>query len=332
MLTKGQNEKTVLFVMAFFLAAIDKFIPVIPVLPWLKIGLFHAITMVWIFRFGIFDALAFVLIRQWVITAFFGFSFLPFLLGTSGAVLSVILGGILIKSRKFGMIFIGIFCAIIHNITQLFVLYFIMSGNFVWQWQLPIMLYFSLFTGTITGFLAVKINKIYFDFGEIKFCEKKDDSKMNVFGILLLVSVIFATCFFENYYFYAVLLVVILIIAKLINCKLLSAFDFVKRYGIFIFALCFSSTFISVAKISLWFLLTPFFQKFGFYRLFYAFLLKIFPQKYSQTLSIGTIMPQIFPSVLESVPLIVKSVFKNPKSIVDILLKKSRQILVDWEN
>ena len=332
MLTDRQNEKTALFVIAFFLSGIEKFIPLIPVLPWLKIGFFHAVVMVWIYRFGLVDALAFIFIRQWVVMSFFGFSFLPFLLATSGTVVSVIFGYNLIKSKKFGIIAIGIFCAMIHNITQLLVLYLVMSGNFVWQWQLPIMLIVSLFTGTVTGLLAYKINQISFDFGEIKNYGENYEKKANIFGISTLVFVIIITCIFENYIFYAVLFVMIFIASKFVNGKYLNIFDFVKRYWIFIIALYFSSTPIYIAKISLWFLLTPFFQKFGFYRVFYKLLLFIFPQKFSQTLSIGTIMPQIFPNVLEEIPQLVKSIFKNPKNITDILVKKTKKILTEWEN
>jgi heptaprenyl diphosphate synthase len=327
MLTDKRSEKIVLFTMAFFLAGIERFIPVIPVLPWLKIGLFHAIVMVWIYRFGIFDALAFVFIRQWVIMSFFGFSFLPFLLGTSGTIASVLLGGLLIRSKKFGVVSLGVFSAIIHNITQLFVLYFVMSGNFVWQWQLPIMFVVSLFTGTLTGFLAYKINKITLNFAAERDFEnhEKIEKKRNSFGIILLLLVIVATVIFENYIFYISLLLLILIISRP------SFPGFFKSYGIFLFALYLSSfSLLSVLKISIWFLLTPFFQSFGFYRLFYAALLKIFPQKFSQTLSIGAIMPQIFPKILQEIPLLVKSVFENPKNTVNILLRKSQKVLADW--
>ena len=347
-MSTDNNEKTTLFVMAFLLAGVEKFIPVIPILPWLKIGLFHSITMIWIYKFGLLDALAFVFVRQWVIMSFFGFSPLPFLLGTSGAVFSVIFGAALIKSNKFGIIAIGIFCAIIHNITQLFVLYAVMSGNFVWQWQLPIMLVASLFTGAVTGLLAYKINKTPIDF-----CNKKDyddrdfKNSFNIFGILSFLLALIATCIFENYVFYAVLFLLILVISRKINCEIPSFSQFFARYGIFLFALYLSSLFsqkiqlyhirfwtnplIFVSKISLWFLFAPFFQKFGFYRLFYAILLKIFPKKFSQTLSVGAIMPQIFPNVLQEIPLFIKSFFKSPKNAAEILVKKSQEILSDWE-
>lgn len=347
-MSTDNNEKTALFVMAFLLAGVEKFIPAIPVLPWLKIGLFHAITMIWIYRFGILDALAFVFARQWVIMSFFGFSPLPFLLGTSGSAVSVIFGAALIKSGKFGIIAIGIFCAIIHNITQLFVLYAVMSGNFIWRWQLPIMLVVSLFTGTITGFLAYKIDKIPIDFRSKKDYNNYDfKSGFNIFGILPFLLALITTCIFENYVFYAVLFLSILGISRKINCEILSFPKFFARYGIFLFALYLSSLFsqkiqfheirfwtnplLSVSKISLWFLLTPFFQKLGFYKLFYAVLLKIFPRKFSQTLSAAAIMPQIFPNVLQEIPLFVKSFFKSPKSAAQILVKKSQEILSDWE-
>ena len=326
MSTQNESSKVLLFVIAFMLSGIEKFVPVIPILPWLKVGLFHAVVMVWIYRFGLLDALAFILIRQWVILSFFGFSFLPFILGTSATLVSVLLGAVLIKSGKFGMIIIGIFCAVVHNITQLSVLYLIMGGNFVWQWQLSIMTAVSLFTGAITGILAYKINKISFDFNSKKTFENtKIESGYNILGIILLLFIITTTVIFENYIFYAILCLLILVISRP------SLIKFIKRYGIFLFALYFSSTFISVVKITIWFLLTPFFQRFGFYRLFYGLLLKIFPQKFSQTLSIGAVMPQIFPNILEETPVLVKSVFKNPKNIMNILAEKSQKILLNWK-
>ena len=340
-----QREKTALFVMAFFLAGIERFFPVIPVLPWLKIGLFHAVVMVWIFRFGFLDALAFVFIRQWVIMAFFGFAFLPFLLGMTGTAASVLFGALLIKSQKFGIIAIGIFCAIIHKITQLLVLYFVMGGNFVWQWQLPIMLAVSLVTGALTGILAYKINEILVENApaakSFDFTDSADSAgvyPIRPLGIAALLVVIAATFVFESYFFYAAVFAAALIASKFLDCKLLTPFEFFKRYGIFIFALLISAVFSNyqsalhhTVKISLWFFLTPFFQQFGFYRLFYGALVKVFPKKYSQTLSIGAVMPQIFPGVLEQIPNMLKSVFKNPKDAAQILARKSSDLLTQWK-
>jgi heptaprenyl diphosphate synthase len=325
--TSLNTEKTILFVIAFLLAGIERFIPVFPLLPWLKIGLFHAITLIWIVRFGIFDALAFIFVRQWVIAAFFGFSLLPFVLGTTGSVMAVILGGILIKSQKFSIIAAAVFSALVHNITQLFVLFLIMSGNLVWQWQLPVMAVVSIFTGTVTGFLAFEINKISFQFCEIKNSEEKIETKADYFAIFTLISVIILTVIFENYWFYSALFLIICAISKP------NLFDFVKRYWIFIFALYISSSFslMQVSKISIWFLLTPFFQKSGFFTLFYELLLKIFPKKCSETLAVGAVMPQIFPQILEELPNIVKIVFKNPKNVSQILIEKSRKILLEWK-
>jgi hypothetical protein len=334
MLTENQNEKITLFVMAFLFAGIERFIPVIPVLPWLKIGFFHAIVMVWIYRFGFLDALVFIFIRQWVFMSFFGFSLLPFLLGTGATVISVSFGATLIKSGKFGIIVTGIFCAFIHNITQLSILYILMKGNFIWHWQLPFIMAVSLFTGAVTGFLAYKISKTSFNFYINKNFEKYEfQNEYNIFGILTVLFVIVLSCIFENYFFYAGLFLLILLASLKTDCKLLSVSLFLRRYGIFLFVLYLSSHFslLSVSKVSLWFLLTPFFQKFGFYRLFYALVLKLFPQKHSQTLSIGVIMPQIFPSILEEIPHLVKNIFKNPENIMDILLKKSQKILSEWE-
>jgi len=338
------TEKTILFILAFLLSGAERFIPVFPLLPWLKIGLFHAITLIWIVRFGIFDALAFIFVRQWVIAAFFGFSLIPFVLGTAGSISAVILGGILLKSHKFGIIAVAIFSALVHNITQLFVLYFMMSGNFVWQWQLPIMAVVSVFTGAITGFLAWEINKLDIN-GRIISATMPNNVVADIirpFSTITLISTIMFTAIFENYWFYLIVFSIIYVISKP------NLFGFVKRYGIFIFALYISVLFsqkiefsnadfwifplMQVAKISIWFLLTPLIQKSGFFNLFYKLLLKIFPQKCSETLAVGAVMPQIFPQILEELPGIVKVIFKKPKNAVKILIEKSQKVLADWKN
>ena len=62
--------------------------PRIPFLPWLKPGLANCITVVWIIRFGVKDAILFTLLRSWISGFYFGFSLLTLSLSLSGGIVA----------------------------------------------------------------------------------------------------------------------------------------------------------------------------------------------------------------------------------------------------
>lgn len=154
-------EKTLWILIALSLSAIEMLLPRIPFLPWLKPGLANCITLLWIVRYGTLDAVLFSFLRTWIISFYFGFSFISFMLSTSGGVIATLVMGICIQLSRnkavFGTIGISMIGAAAHNCTQIFVIYILMVQNSFIFYQLPFMCGASLIFGLLIGLLAPAI-------------------------------------------------------------------------------------------------------------------------------------------------------------------------------
>ena len=171
--------KSGLLLFAIALNTIELFIPRIPFFPWLKPGLANIITIVWIIRYSFIDSLLFITLRVWILSFYFGFSFITFTLGYSGAICAccamTICWNIFGKKKILGTIGIAIIGAAFHNAGQLLAVYFLMAKNTHLFYQTPLMLFASVLFGGIVGFLVpVLINIIT----EISY--KKYDYKIKI--------------------------------------------------------------------------------------------------------------------------------------------------------
>src|SRR5512133_1070105 len=90
-------EKTLWILIALSLSAIEMLLPRIPFLPWLKPGLANCITLLWIIRYGTIDAVLFSFLRTWIISFYFGFSFITFMLSTGGGIIATLTMGVCFK-------------------------------------------------------------------------------------------------------------------------------------------------------------------------------------------------------------------------------------------
>jgi heptaprenyl diphosphate synthase len=150
--------KTAWILLAVAINAIEFFIPRIPFFPWLKPGLANCVTIIWIVEFGVVDAILFTLLRIWITGFYFGFSFLTISLSLSGGLCSTAIMGLLWltlgKRGISGAIGTGILGALVHNITQITVIYFLFAKNTHIFYQVPLMIFASVVFGGITGAIA----------------------------------------------------------------------------------------------------------------------------------------------------------------------------------
>ena len=159
--------KASLLLLAVALNALEFFIPRIPLFPWLKPGLANIVTMVWIIRYGYIESLLYALLRVWIVSFYFGFSFLTFSLGISGAVFActamalcwILLG----KNKILGTVGIAIVGALFHNMGQLFAVYLLMARNARLFYQIPIMIIASVLFGTIVGLIVPWLIQVVLD-------------------------------------------------------------------------------------------------------------------------------------------------------------------------
>jgi heptaprenyl diphosphate synthase len=157
-------EKTLWILIALSLTAIEMLLPRIPFLPWLKPGLANCITLLWIIRYGTIDAVLFSFLRTWIISFYFGFSFITFILSTSGGIVATVTMGMCLKftqnNKLFGTIGISMLGAAAHNFTQILVIYLTMAKNSFVFYQLPFMCGASLVFGLLIGLMAPSLLSI----------------------------------------------------------------------------------------------------------------------------------------------------------------------------
>lgn len=150
--------KAVWLLLAIALNALELFIPRIPVLPWLKPGLANCITVVWIIRYGVKDAILFTLLRSWISGFYFGFSLLTLTLSLSGGIIATAAMGlawnVLGKRGMLGTVGLSITGAFFHNGAQLVVVYFLLTHNVSVFYQLPFMGAASIVFGTFAGLIV----------------------------------------------------------------------------------------------------------------------------------------------------------------------------------
>lgn len=150
--------KAVWLLLAIALNALELFLPRIPFLPWLKPGLANCITVVWIIRYGVKDAILFTLLRSWISGFYFGFSLLTLALSLSGGIIATAVMGlawnILGKRGMLGTIGLCITGAFFHNSAQLVVVFFLLTHNASVFYQLPFMGAASIVFGTFAGLIV----------------------------------------------------------------------------------------------------------------------------------------------------------------------------------
>lgn len=150
--------KTSMLLCAIAVNALEFFIPRIPLFPWLKPGLANIITVIWIIRYGFIESLLYALLRVWIVSFYFGFSFVTFTLAFSGAVLSICAMSfcwqVFGRHKIFGAIGIAVIGAFFHNMGQLGAVYFLMAKNSRLFYQIPFMIIASVIFGTLVGLLV----------------------------------------------------------------------------------------------------------------------------------------------------------------------------------
>ncbi len=150
--------KAGLLLVGIALNALEFFIPRVPLFPWLKPGLANIVTLIWIIRYGLVESLLYALLRIWIVSFYFGFSFFTFALGFSGAVCACTAMALswqfMGRYRILGTVGMAVIGALFHNMGQLFAVYLLMAQNSRLFYQIPIMLIASVIFGGIVGMMV----------------------------------------------------------------------------------------------------------------------------------------------------------------------------------
>lgn len=345
--------KASLLLLAVALNALEFFIPRIPLFPWLKPGLANIITIIWIIRYGYVESLLYALLRVWIVSFYFGFSFLTFSLGFSGAVFACtamsVCWKLLGRKRIMGTVGIAVVGALFHNTGQLFAVYLLMARNIRLFYQAPVMIFASVLFGGIVGLLVPWFIYVVNDntlLSEVKLKELSHASKKTpvpaVIISLLFLCYCMALVFVKDWIILILSAIIITIIVQLLLKGSLNALFFpIKRFWLlFLFIGVLHSFFTYGTRINgvplitregvvntitqwlrLWTWLETTFIFFHFKFQFLALrgLQKIF-SGYRSTIYAGLLAVEYFPSVVDMVRSkakeLLKTLFKKPSQVI----------------
>ncbi len=184
----------VCLLLASSLQIMENLLPRIPIFPWLRFGLSYLILLPFLLRFGMVSTLMLFLSRNLITLVYGGQIFSSFMISSISGTLSFGIIGpsvyYLYHKKKIGLLGVSIILAASFNANQLVIvnLFFIQHGDF--YFQLAPLLVWSLFSGSLIGFLVVKSSKgltALFESGQKLGFHTKEQTKENLFGSEWLV-------------------------------------------------------------------------------------------------------------------------------------------------
>lgn len=143
--------------LAMIFSYIETLIPVPLPIPGIKLGVANMAIIVAMFTIGYSEAVCVDILRV-VLTAMMFGNFNSFIFSISGAVLSIVVMGILKKTDKFSEVGISVAGGVMHNVGQIIAAVFIMETSAI-AYYLPVLMISGIVTGVVIGIVAALIIK-----------------------------------------------------------------------------------------------------------------------------------------------------------------------------
>ena len=149
---KNSSKKVALFGLYIALAMIMSYIellipPIFAAVPGIKLGLPNIIIIYVLYKTGFKSAFFVSVARVLLVTILFG-NAMTLAYSLAGAVLSIVLMGILKKINAFSMIGVSVAGAVMHNIAQVLVAVVLLESTLIGYYAIILAI-----TGTISGIL-----------------------------------------------------------------------------------------------------------------------------------------------------------------------------------
>ena len=143
--------------LAFVLSYIEAQIPVLFVVPGMKLGLTNLVILFSLYRMSSRDALLLNVVRMILVAATFGNLF-SLAYSLAGGILSWLAMILLKRSKKFSMVGVSVAGGVAHNVGQILVAIFVLeTGKLIYY--LPVLLVSGLAAGVVVGILGGELVK-----------------------------------------------------------------------------------------------------------------------------------------------------------------------------
>ncbi|MBP2653276.1 MAG: Heptaprenyl diphosphate synthase component [Firmicutes bacterium] len=139
------------------LHSVESWVPLLFLVPGIKLGLANVVALITIALYGWRDALLVSVLRVFLGTLLVGVLLGPsFVMSFSGAVVSTLVmsASYYFGRRQFSLLGISVIGAVAHNVTQISVAALVVASSNVF-WYLPYLILLAVPTGIATGLTAV---------------------------------------------------------------------------------------------------------------------------------------------------------------------------------
>lgn len=158
---KKITRLSMLLALSIVLNLIESVIPLFNgMIPGLRLGLANTVVLVVLYVYSFKEAIYLSLLRVLLVGILrTGLFSIPFFFSLGGALLSVITM-CLVKNTKLSIVGVSVIGSIFHSIGQI-IIAFIILGNNLMFYYLPLLLIFSIPTGIITGLISKELIKYF---------------------------------------------------------------------------------------------------------------------------------------------------------------------------
>ncbi len=158
---KRISRLSMLLALSIVLGIIESFIPLNGAVYGLKLGLANTVMLFVVYMYGLKDAILLSILRVFFMgllrTGLFHYAFF-FSLG--GAILSVLMMALAIKTTKLSVVGVSVIGAIFHNLGQVLVGWVLLKSTAI-LFYVPYLLLFAIPTGMIVGFAIDRVLHYY---------------------------------------------------------------------------------------------------------------------------------------------------------------------------
>ncbi len=148
----------IMLALALIVGTIENLIPpIVPILPFVKIGFSNIVSMFSLITIGFIPALIIISFKAILVPIFVGN---PMMIAYSlpSSLISLLIVFIILKTKKVGIPTISIISAIVHNVIQLSVASIIMESTLVFGFT-PYLILTGFISGLITGIITYLLLK-----------------------------------------------------------------------------------------------------------------------------------------------------------------------------
>ena len=144
-----------LIALAVLMGYVESLIPLNFGIPGIKIGLCNIVILIVLLQYSWKEALAVSVVRILAVGFLFGNLF-SIVYSLSGAVLSILVMTLLLKSGRFGLLGVSAAGGCVHNIGQLLVAKIVLTGLPL-LWYTPVLMFAGLATGALVAVIVYEV-------------------------------------------------------------------------------------------------------------------------------------------------------------------------------